>query len=215
MKLYQYRCDAEGTLFYYQHGSAPPPTHIVETCPVCGTKGVALTGREYEPVDEQQPLWGPVTRTVVGLDETESEDISLEAVVTFSSPSGAPTDQGFWESAFDYFVSYDNLNAFVQGGDFWHSREGHRLTGTTYLFDFELTELGDRVALAGDAIRFEARETPNGDYWTADGTTAGLAFERAVVSQVKFTMQFKDADAARPVVSYIQGMHGGIPGWYT
>ena len=177
--------------------------------------GDAPTGREYEPVDEQQPLWGPVTRTVVGLDETESEDISLEVEVAFTEPEGAATDQGFWESALDYLLGKDNLNAFVQGRDFWHSREGHRLTGTTYLFDFELTELGDRVALAGEAIRFEAREAPNGDYWTADGTTAGLAFERAVVSQVKFTMQFKDADAARPVVSYIQGMHWGIPVWYT
>ena len=208
MKLYQYRCDAEGTLFYYQHGSAPPPTHIVETCPVCGAKGVAPTGREYEPVDEQQPLWGPVTRTVVGLDETESEDISLEVEVAFTEPEGAATDQGFWESALDYLLGEDNLNAFAQGGDYWHSREGRHLTGTTFLFDFELTELGDRVAVAGDAIRFEAREMPNGDYWTANGPSD-------VVSRVRFTMEFRDADAARPVVSYIQGVHGGIPLWYT
>ena len=211
MKLCQYQCNTEGSLFYYQHGSSPVPTHIVEHCPVCGSKGVALTGREYEPVDERQPLWGPVARTVIGLDETESEDIALEVEVTFGTPEGEPTDQGFWESALDHFVSYDNLNASVQGGDYWHSREGHRLTGTTYLFDFELTELGDRVALGGDAIRFEARELANGDYLTADG----LAFERAVVSQVKFTMEFKDADAARPVVSYIQEVYGGIPDWYS
>ena len=214
MKLCQYQCNTEGSLFYYQHGSSPVPTHIVEHCPVCGSKGVALTGREYEPVDERQPLWGPVARTVTGLDETESDDIALEVEVTFGTPEGEPTDQGFWESALDHFVSYDNLNAFVQGGDYWHSREGHRLTGTTYLFDFELTELGDRVALGGDAIRFEARELANGDYLTADG----LAFARAVVSRVKFTMEFKDADAARPVVSYIQEVNGGglvliVPDW--
>ena len=215
MKLCQYQCNAEGSLFYYQHGSNPVPTHIVEHCPVCGSKGVALTGREYEPVDEQQPLWGPVTRTVVSLDETESEDISLEVEVTFSAPEGEPTDQGFWESALDYFVSYDNLNAVVQGGDYWHSREGRHLTGTTFLFDFELTELGDRVAIGGDAIRFEARALANGIYVTADGTADGMAFERAVVSRAKVTMEFRDADAARPVVSYIQEVNGGIPTWYT
>lgn len=209
MRLYQYQCDAEGSLFYYQHESKPIPSHIVEHCPVCGSKGVALTGREYEPVDEQARLWGPIARTVLGLDESESEDISLEVEVTFGSPEGEPTEQSFWEFALDYFLEADNLNAFVEDTDFWHSRENLVLTGTTFRFDFDQTKLGDSaVELAGEAVRSHAVEAPNGDYHT-------FADDGNVVSRVSFTMEFKNPDLAHPVVSYIQGVQEGIPLWYT
>ena len=54
--LYQYQCQEEGTLFYYQHSMKPVPAHIVEFCPVCGTADVAPTGRTYPPVDEHLPI---------------------------------------------------------------------------------------------------------------------------------------------------------------
>ena len=50
MKLIQFQCGREGTLFYYQ--SAGNASHIVGYCPACGSKRVKPTGREYPPVDE-------------------------------------------------------------------------------------------------------------------------------------------------------------------
>ena len=53
MKLIQFKCGGEGTLFYYQ--SAADPLYVIGVvgfCPVCGSKRVTRTGREYPPVDE-------------------------------------------------------------------------------------------------------------------------------------------------------------------
>ena len=50
--LYQYQCQKEGSIFYYQHGMKPLPSHIIEFCPVCGNGEVEVTGREYPDVDE-------------------------------------------------------------------------------------------------------------------------------------------------------------------
>lgn len=52
-KLWQFQCQREGTVFYYQHGFNP--SHIVQSCPVCGSKRIELTGRIYPAVDEESP----------------------------------------------------------------------------------------------------------------------------------------------------------------
>ena len=53
--LYQYQCQEEGTLFYYQERNPWTPHHLVDFCPVCGTADVAPTGRVYPAVDERAP----------------------------------------------------------------------------------------------------------------------------------------------------------------
>ena len=52
-KLWQFQCQREGTLFYYQHSTKP--SHMVERCPVCGSSRVELTGRTYPAIDEASP----------------------------------------------------------------------------------------------------------------------------------------------------------------
>lgn len=52
--LWQFQCQREGTLFYYQHSMKP--SHIVGRCPVCGSSRIALTGRRYMPVDETKSI---------------------------------------------------------------------------------------------------------------------------------------------------------------
>lgn len=57
MKLIQFKCGREGTLFYYQ--SAADPLYVIGLvgfCPVCGSKRVTRTGREYPPVDESEEM---------------------------------------------------------------------------------------------------------------------------------------------------------------
>ena len=49
--LYQFQCQKEGTLFYYQHGCASSATMLVERCPVCGSRRVELI-RAFPPVEE-------------------------------------------------------------------------------------------------------------------------------------------------------------------
>lgn len=56
MPLHQFQCQAEGTLFYYQHGFNPIPSHLVSNCPVCGCEDVETTGRVYPDLDESAPL---------------------------------------------------------------------------------------------------------------------------------------------------------------
>jgi hypothetical protein len=56
MALYQFQCQKEGSIFYYQHGATRPPTHVVGHCPVCGSKRVEPTGRVYPDVDEGKPI---------------------------------------------------------------------------------------------------------------------------------------------------------------
>ena len=41
--LWQYQCMREGTLFYYVHGLRP--CHLIQRCPVCGSKRLRLTRR--------------------------------------------------------------------------------------------------------------------------------------------------------------------------
>jgi hypothetical protein len=57
-RLIQYQCQKEGTLFYYQTGVVNP-SGIVERCPVCGSKRVDRTGREFPPVEEHRPMDPP------------------------------------------------------------------------------------------------------------------------------------------------------------
>lgn len=55
--LYQFQCQKEGTLFYYQTtGSRQTARAVVHRCPVCGSKRTDTTGREYPEVDESAPL---------------------------------------------------------------------------------------------------------------------------------------------------------------
>lgn len=56
--LVQFQCEAEGTLFYYQHTRQGART-IVDRCPVCGSTKVAATGRTYSAVDEAVGLDAP------------------------------------------------------------------------------------------------------------------------------------------------------------
>ena len=51
VRLMQFQCQKEGTLFYYQHEERQC-AYLVSHCPVCGSKRVKATGREYAPVDE-------------------------------------------------------------------------------------------------------------------------------------------------------------------
>ena len=51
MRLIQFQCGREGTLFYYQT-AGNNTFRIVGYCPVCGSKRVKATGREYPPVEE-------------------------------------------------------------------------------------------------------------------------------------------------------------------
>jgi hypothetical protein len=56
-RLYQFQCQREGTLFYYQHDPRATPNtllYIVDRCPVCGSRRVKLTGREYPGIDEHK-----------------------------------------------------------------------------------------------------------------------------------------------------------------
>jgi hypothetical protein len=53
-RLIQFQCGREGTLFYYQTSVKRP--HFVNHCPVCGSKRVTPTGRDYRAVEENSPL---------------------------------------------------------------------------------------------------------------------------------------------------------------
>lgn len=53
-RLVQFQCGREGTLFYYQ--SSMIQVLFVDHCPVCGSKRVLITGREYPAVDENRPI---------------------------------------------------------------------------------------------------------------------------------------------------------------
>jgi hypothetical protein len=50
-RLIQFQCEREGTLFYYQTSLMRVPWQM--RCPVCGSKRVEQTGREYEAIDER------------------------------------------------------------------------------------------------------------------------------------------------------------------
>ena len=50
-RLFQFQCQREGTLFYYQHGNTGAAGALVNRCPVCGCKRVLLI-RAFPPVDE-------------------------------------------------------------------------------------------------------------------------------------------------------------------
>jgi|HubBroStandDraft_4_1064222.scaffolds.fasta_scaffold00070_64 hypothetical protein len=55
--LWQYQCGKEGTMFYYQYGGTfRPASHIVERCPVCGSKRVKMTGRKFHDVEEHYDI---------------------------------------------------------------------------------------------------------------------------------------------------------------
>lgn len=50
--MYQFQCEKEGTLFYYQHGSRQAARALITHCPVCWSDRVNATGRIYAEVDE-------------------------------------------------------------------------------------------------------------------------------------------------------------------
>ena len=49
--LYQFQCQKEGSLFYYQHGSTHTP-HFIRYCPLCGSSRVEPTGQTFKDVNE-------------------------------------------------------------------------------------------------------------------------------------------------------------------
>ena len=51
--LWQFQCQKEGSIFYYQHGSRQSARYLVSHCPICGSKKVGLTGLVYSEVDER------------------------------------------------------------------------------------------------------------------------------------------------------------------
>ena len=55
-RLVQFQCGREGTLFYYQ--SSMHHVTFVDHCPVCGSKRVSQTGREYPAVKENRLIKG-------------------------------------------------------------------------------------------------------------------------------------------------------------
>ena len=54
-KLIQFQCQRQGEIFYYQH-TRQAARSIVSHCPVCGSKRVNETGRDFPAVDEAQPF---------------------------------------------------------------------------------------------------------------------------------------------------------------
>jgi hypothetical protein len=56
-KLFQFQCQREGTLFYYQSGMQYASSlFFVGRCPVCGSKRVQPTGRTFTAINEDRPL---------------------------------------------------------------------------------------------------------------------------------------------------------------
>jgi len=53
LKLNQYKCQREGTLFYYQ---TTTPVAAYLCCPLCGSKRVRRTGRRFPAIAENRPL---------------------------------------------------------------------------------------------------------------------------------------------------------------
>ncbi len=51
-RLWQYQCQKEGTLFYYQAGEFRPASHVVIACPVCRSSRVKVV-RVFPAIDEQ------------------------------------------------------------------------------------------------------------------------------------------------------------------
>ena len=74
MSLWQYQCQQEGSLFYYQHGSKAPPDHILECCPICGSKRIRPI-RKFPDLDEQS---GQELNSYLHLDELEAEGDPME-----------------------------------------------------------------------------------------------------------------------------------------
>jgi hypothetical protein len=54
-KLFQFQCQKEGSLFYYQSGMRSP-ANLLNHCPLCGSARVLPTGRTYPGVDEERPI---------------------------------------------------------------------------------------------------------------------------------------------------------------
>lgn len=53
--LVQFQCQKEGTLFYYQTDRIGSLSHIVEYCPVCGSKRIDVTGRQFPALEDESP----------------------------------------------------------------------------------------------------------------------------------------------------------------
>ena len=51
-RLFQFQCQRDGTLFYYQTADRKPA--VVGWCPVCGSTRVQPTWRIYSPVAERE-----------------------------------------------------------------------------------------------------------------------------------------------------------------
>ena len=50
MRLVQFQCQKEGTLFYYQTGVMSP--YFITRCPMCGSRRISMTGRTFAPLPE-------------------------------------------------------------------------------------------------------------------------------------------------------------------
>ena len=54
--LWQFQCQREGSLFYFQHVSGNTARLMVTRCPICGSKRVKITDRDFKGVDENKPI---------------------------------------------------------------------------------------------------------------------------------------------------------------
>ena len=53
---FQFQCDKEGSLFYFQTISAQTANVVVHRCPLCGTTRISTTGRKYTGVNETKKI---------------------------------------------------------------------------------------------------------------------------------------------------------------
>lgn len=58
MRLYQYQCQRDGTLFYYQTGLQVRSNRmsVVSCCPVCRSNRIEETGRSFAAIKEHGRL---------------------------------------------------------------------------------------------------------------------------------------------------------------
>jgi hypothetical protein len=91
-KLFQFQCDKEGTLFYYQHGSLQTARAIINRCPVCGSKRVKATGCAYKGIDESALPSRADARLIAAASELlrHLRDAVANLNVTFPRESGGP-----------------------------------------------------------------------------------------------------------------------------
>ena len=157
---------------------------------------------KYPETTMSRTRW-TIARTLTGMDESEDEEIELNATIIFTCPDGQMVDWSFWEDALDFYLQYDDLNSFVQDRGYWHTQEKFLMTGTAFRFNLEGIDLAaPQQGLTGEGIRYEAQGSPG-------GTITTLTEKKNIVSQVKFEIVFNEPGRARPVLAYLAMTHLG------